>query len=69
MIGKRLGVDLETVTKSAHLQFDLGADSLAILNLSVEISKKYSIELKAEDILELENIGELIALVERKINT
>jgi acyl carrier protein len=69
MIGKKLAVDAEAVTKDAHLQFDLGADSLAILNLSVEISEKYGIELIAEDIVELENIGELISLVESKINT
>ena len=69
MIGKKLAVDAETVTKDAHLQFDLGADSLAILNLSVEISEKYGIELLVEDIVGLENIGELISLVESKINT
>jgi acyl carrier protein len=69
MIGKKLAVDAEAVTKDAHLQFDLGADSLAILNLSVEISEKYGIELLVEDIVELDNIGELTSLVESKINT
>ncbi len=69
MIGKKLAVDAETVTEDAHLQFDLGADSLTILNLSVEISEKYSIELLVEDVVGLENIGELISLVESKIST
>ncbi len=69
MIGKKLAVDAEAVTKDAHLQFDLGADSLAILNLSVEISEKYGIELLFDDIVGLENIGELTSLVESKINT
>ena len=69
MIVKRLAVDAEAVTKDAHLQFDLGADSLAILNLSVEISEKYNIELLVEDIVGLDNIGELTSLVESKINT
>ena len=69
MIVKRLAVDAEAVTKDAHLQFDLGADSLAILNLSVEISEKYGIELLVEDIVGLDNIGELTSLVESKINT
>ncbi len=69
MIVKKLAVDAEAVTKDAHLQFDLGADSLAIFNLSAEISEKYCIELLAEDIVGLENIGELTSLVESKINT
>ncbi len=69
MIVKKLAVDAEAITKEAHLQFDLGADSLAILNLSVEISEKYGIELLVEDIVGLENISELTSLVESKINT
>jgi len=68
ILEKILAVDAEAMTKDAHLQFDLGADSLALLTLSVAISKKYSIELLAEDIVELENIGELLALVESKIS-
>ena len=69
MIEKILAVDAEAVTKNAHLQLDLGANSLALLTLSVAISEKYSIELLVEDIVELENIGELISLVESKVST
>jgi acyl carrier protein len=47
----------------------LEADSLGLLTLSVAISEKYSIELSVDDIVELENIGELISLVESKIST
>ena len=68
IIEKKLAVDVEAVTKDAHLQFDLGADSMALLTLSVAISEKYGIELLAEDIVELENIGELVSLVESKIS-
>ncbi len=69
MIEKMLAVDAEAVTKDAHLQFDLGADSLMLLTLSIAISEKYGIELVGDDMIEVENIGELISLVESKINT
>ena len=69
IIAKRLAIDPETVIKEAHLIFDLGADSLALVNLSIAISEKYGIELLAEEIVELENVGELVSLVESKINT
>ena len=69
MIEKMLAVDAEAVTKDAHLQFDLGADSLALLTLSIAISEKYGIELLGDEIIELENIGELISLIESKIST
>ncbi len=68
MIVKICGVDGNSVTTQAHLHFDLGADSLAIVTLSVAISEKYNIELLPEDVVELENIGEMISLVEEMIS-
>ncbi len=68
MIVKLFAIDDEEVTADAHLQADLGADSLALMNLAMAISKKYSIELLIDDLVDLEDIGELISLVESKIN-
>ena len=67
MIVKLLAIDDEEVAEDAHLQFDLGADSLALMNLAMSINKKYSLELLIDDMVELENVGELISLVESKI--
>ena len=67
MIVQLLAIEEEEVTEDAHLQFDLGADSLALMNLSMSINKKYSLELLIDDMVELENVGELISLVESKI--
>jgi acyl carrier protein len=69
IIAKLLAVDAEAITKEAHLNFDLGADSLALVNLATAISEKYGIELTDEDLVELENVGQLISLVESRINT
>ncbi len=68
MIVKLLAIDDEEVTEDAHLQFDLGADSLALMNLAMAINKKHGLELLVDDFVELENVGELISLVESKIN-
>ena len=68
MIVKLLAIDDEDVTEDAHLQFDLGADSIALMNLAMTINKKYSLELVIDEIVELENVGELFSLVESKIN-
>ena len=67
MIVKHLALDDEEVVSEAHLQDDLGADSLAILNLSTAISERYGIEILIDDVVELENVGELLSLVESKI--
>lgn len=67
MIVKLLAIDDEEVTEDAHLQFDLGADSLALMNLAMAINNKYSLELLVDDFVELENVGELISLVQSKM--
>lgn len=69
IIVKLLALDDEEVTEDAHLQFDLGADSIALMNLAMAINKKYSLELVIDEIVELENVGELISLVESQIKT
>ncbi len=68
MIERICAVDSEAVTEDAHLHFDLGADSLALVTLSSAISEGYNIEILIEDIVELENVGELVALVESRAN-
>jgi acyl carrier protein len=69
MVVKLLAIDDEDVTEDAHLQFDLGADSIALMNLAMAINKKYSLEVVIDEIVELENVGELFSLVESKIET
>ena len=56
IIVKLLAIDGEEVTEDAHLQFDLGADSIALMNLAMAINKKYSLELVIDEIVELENV-------------
>jgi acyl carrier protein len=61
-------VDEDEVTPEVNLHADLGVDSLATWTLAVAVSERYGIELPAEDIVELDDVGELVALVEARIN-
>jgi len=69
IILKELALDEAAVVSEAHLQDDLGADSLALLNLTEIIGKRYGIEIMGDDLVEIENVGELLILVESKIST
>ncbi len=69
IIVKELSLDEEAVVSAAHLQDDLGADSLALLNLTEIIGKRYGIEIMGDDLVEIENLGELVSLVESKISS
>jgi acyl carrier protein len=69
MIAKALAVDVTDVVSEAHLMDDLGGDSLAILNLATALSKRYSIEIVYDDMVEIESVSELVQLVASKISS
>jgi acyl carrier protein len=67
IIVTELALDKEVVIPEAHLQDDLGADSLGLLNLAEAIDARYGIELQGDDLVDIANVGELVKLVESKI--
>ena len=69
MLAKALAVDVTDVVSEAHLKDDLGGDSLAILNLATALSKRYSIEIVYDDMVEIESVSELVQLVASKISS
>lgn len=69
IIVEELALDEEAVVSEAHLQDDLGADSLMILNLTEVIGVRYEIEIQGDDLVDIANVGELVKLVESKISS
>lgn len=67
MIMSELALDEEVVLPEAHLQDDLGADSLGLLNLAEAIDARYGLQLQGDDLVDIANVGELVKLVESKI--
>jgi acyl carrier protein len=68
MIVKLFAIDAQEVSSDAHLQDDLGGDSVAVMRLAEAIGTDYGIEIIAEDILDIDNVGELVDLVKSKIS-
>lgn len=69
MIVNLFAVDEEAVVADAHLQDDLQGDSLAVMRLAEAIGTHYEIEIIAEDLLDVDNVGELVDVVESKISS
>ena len=67
LIISELAVDENVVVPEAHLQDDLSADSLGLLNLAEAINARYGIQLQGDDLVDIPNVGELVKLVESKI--
>ena len=68
MIVNLFAIDEAAVVAEAHLQDDLEGDSLAIMRLAETIGTHYGIEIIDEDLLDVDNLGELVDLVESKIS-
>ena len=68
MIIEAVSLEEKLVVPEANLQDDLGADSLAILNLAESISTRYGIDLQGDDIVDVDTVGELVKLVASKIS-
>lgn len=58
-------VDWSTVTEEHTLE-SFGFDSLAVLDLIFDVEAEFGVQLKAEDVLEMKTIGELVTYLESK---
>ena len=67
IVVKEFAVDDEAVTPEADLQDDLGADSLALLNFTEIIEKRYDIGITGDDLVEINSVRELVELIESRI--
>ena len=68
MIANTFAIDKEAVVADAHLQDDLGGDSLAVMRLAEVIGARYEIDMIAEDLLDVANVGDVVELVRSKIS-
>lgn len=63
MLAHTLVVDVEVVTPNARLVEDLGADSLNVIEIALDINDALNIELPAEGLACIRNVEDLYRLV------
>lgn len=66
IIADILDVEIETVKDDAHIIDDLDADSIAVMEIVMEIEESLDVEVPTEDILQLHTVGDIIAYVEKQ---
>ncbi len=67
IIAEQLMVELDEVTEDATFSDDLGADSLDIVELVMELEDEFGIEIPEEDLEKINTVGEAIAYIESKM--
>lgn len=61
-------VDGSKVTEEATLSEDLGIDSLDSVEIVLELESAYDIKIEDEEIQNLKTVGDIMKLVESKLN-
>ncbi|MDI3327123.1 MAG: acyl carrier protein [Alicyclobacillaceae bacterium] len=64
IIVDRLGVDEDKVTMEASFKDDLGADSLDIVELVMELEDEFGMEISDEDAEKISTVAEVVQYIE-----
>lgn len=68
IIAETLGCDLEAVTLEAKLADDLGADSLASVELTMALEEATGIAIDDESLANMKTVGDVMAYLEAHKN-
>ncbi|HEY4622545.1 acyl carrier protein [Solibacillus sp. FSL R7-0668] len=64
----RLGVDESEVKLEASFRDDLGADSLDVVELVMELEDEFDMEISDEDAEKIGTVGDAISYIESKVS-
>lgn len=68
VIVDRLGVDESEVKNEASFRDDLGADSLDVVELVMELEDEFDMEISDEDAEKIATVGDAVSYIEDKVN-
>jgi len=66
IIVERLGVEESEVTPEASFKDDLGADSLDVVELVMELEDEFDMEISDEDAEKITTVGEVVQYIESR---
>ncbi|MBR3863954.1 MAG: acyl carrier protein [Clostridia bacterium] len=66
LMAEQLGIDKESITLESEIIKDLGADSLDVVEMLLDLEKEYGIEISDEAAAELKTVGDIVNLIDKK---
>lgn len=68
IVTDKLGVDAGKVTLEARFMEDLGADSLGLVDVTMELEEKFGVSIPDEDLPKITTVGSAIDYVMSKMS-
>jgi len=66
IVSTNLGVNKEQITRETRFTDDIGADSLDIVELVMELEEEFEITIPDEEAEKIKTVGEAIAYIDRE---
>ena len=64
ILSKQLRVDIDSITEDTNIMEDLGADSLDIVGMLMNIEQDYGIVIADDDIVGFKTVGDIVRYIE-----
>jgi acyl carrier protein len=68
IVCENLGVNKESVTRQTSFIEDIGADSLDIVELVMELEEEFEITIPDEEAEKIKTVGEAISYIEKELD-
>lgn len=66
LMAEQLGIDKDSITLESEIIKDLGADSLDVVEMLLDLEKEYGVEISDEAAAELKTVGDIVNLIDKK---
>jgi acyl carrier protein len=64
IVASALGLEPGTVSPEASVVMDLGADSLGLAELAVQLEREFRLEIHDRDMAQVETVADIVRLIE-----
>ena len=68
IIASKLGLDESEITPEKNLSNDLGADSLDVVELSMDLEREFNLKFEDADTEKIQTVADLYKLIEEYVN-
>ncbi|MDO4617710.1 MAG: acyl carrier protein [Lachnospiraceae bacterium] len=66
MLSEQLNIDTDSINNDTRFKEDLGADSLDLFELVMNLEEEYNIEIPAEELADLTTVGGFLDYITKK---